>query len=558
MEQKNTIKKSWWKESVVYQIYPRSYQDSNGDGIGDLRGIIKKLPYLQWLGVDVIWLSPVYKSPNDDNGYDISDYRDIMTEFGTMEDFDLLLKEAHKHDLKIMMDLVVNHSSDEHAWFIESRKSKDNPYRDYYIWREGKDGKEPNNWGGSFGGSAWKYDEATDMYFLHTFSPKQPDLNWDNPVLRNEVFDMMSWWLDKGVDGFRMDVINMISKVPGFPDGDKEGRLYGDFTPYVMNGPHVHEYLQEMNQKVLSKYDVITVGEAPSVSVEEAKKYAGFNSGELNMVFEFEHMCVDEGQYGKWTKLPLDLVKLKEILTKWQTGLDGLGWNSLYWNNHDQPRIVSRWGNDGEYHNKSAKMLGTCLHMMQGTPYIYQGEEIGMTNVDFTSIDQFRDIECLNQYDDFVNKIGMDKEEAFARIKKSSRDNARTPMQWDSSANGGFSEGTPWIEVNPNYTNINVEAQKDDENSILHFYKNLIKFRKHHEIVVYGSYELLLADDPNVFAYKRSLGEQALYVLCNFTDHSVDVEIPGYEEDKNQLVIHNDTEWTKGTLRPYEARVYLV
>lgn len=558
MGQKNAIEKSWWKESVVYQIYPRSYQDSNRDGIGDLQGIIKRLPYLQWLGVDVIWLSPVYKSPNDDNGYDISDYRDIMTEFGTMEDFELLLKEAHNHDLKIMMDLVVNHSSDEHAWFVESRKSKDNPYRDYYIWREGKDGREPNNWGGSFGGSAWKYDDATDMYFLHTFSPKQPDLNWDNPVLRNEVFDMMSWWLDKGVDGFRMDVINMISKVPGLPDGNQEGRLYGDFTPYVMNGPHVHEYLKEMNQKVLSKYDVITVGEAPAVSVEEAKKYAGFDSGELNMVFEFEHMCVDEGKYGKWTKLPLDLVKLKEILTKWETGLDGLGWNSLYWNNHDQPRIVSRWGNDGEYHNKSAKMLGTCLHMLQGTPYIYQGEEIGMTNVDFTSINQFRDIECLNQYDDFVNKIGMDKEEAFARIKKSSRDNARTPMQWDSSVNSGFSEGTPWIEVNPNYTNINVEAQINDEDSILHFYKNLIKFRKNHEIVVYGSYDLLLADDPNVFAYKRTLGNQTLYVLCNFTEQSVDVGIPGYEEDKNQLVIHNDTEWTKGTLHPYEARVYLV
>lgn len=558
MGQKNEIEKTWWKESVVYQIYPRSYQDSNKDGIGDLQGIIKRLPYLQWLGVDVIWLSPIYKSPNDDNGYDISDYRDIMTEFGTMEDFDLLLAEAHKHDLKIMLDFVVNHSSDEHAWFVESRKSTDNPYRDYYIWREGKEGKEPNNWGGSFGGSAWKYDEATNMYFLHTFSPKQPDLNWDNPVLRDEVFKMMSWWLDKGVDGFRMDVINMISKVPGLPDGNQEGRLYGDFTPYVMNGPHVHEYLQEMNQKVLSKYDVITVGEAPAVTVEEAKQYVGFDSGELNMVFEFEHMCVDEGQYGKWTKLPLDLVKLKEILTKWQTGLDGIGWNSLYWNNHDQPRIVSRWGNDGEYHNKSAKMLGTCLHMMQGTPYIYQGEEIGMTNVDFTSIDQFRDIECLNQYNDFVNKIGMDKDEAFARIKKSSRDNARTPMQWDSSVNGGFSEGAPWIEVNPNYTDINVETQKEDENSILHFYKNLIKFRKDHEIVVYGSYELLLADDPNVFAYKRSLEEQTLYVLCNFTDQSVNVEIPGYEEDKNQLVIHNDTEWTKGTLRPYEARVYLV
>ncbi len=552
------MKKAWWKESVVYQIYPRSYQDSNGDGIGDLQGIISRLPYLKWLGVDVIWLSPIYKSPNDDNGYDISDYQDIMTEFGTMEDFDKLLEEAHNQGLKIMLDLVVNHSSDEHKWFIESRKSIDNPYRDYYIWREGKDGKEPNNWGGSFGGSAWQYDEATNMYYLHTFSKKQPDLNWDNQVLRNEVFSMMTWWLDKGVDGFRMDVINMISKDTTFPDGNSEGRLYGDFTPYVMNGPHVHEYLQEMNEKVLSKYDVITVGEAPAVSVEDAKKYAGFDTKELNMVFQFEHMCVDEGDYGKWTKHPLDLVKLKQIFTKWQAGLDGIGWNSLYWNNHDQPRIVSRWGNDKNYHEKSAKMLGTCLHMLQGTPYIYQGEEIGMTNVDFTSIEQYRDIECLNQYDDFVTKIGMDKTEAFERIKKSSRDNARTPMQWNASSNAGFTIGNPWIEVNPNYVDINVEKQMEDKNSILYYYKNLISFRKANEIVVYGSYEPLLENDSNIFAYKRTLEDKQLYVLCNFTDKEVEIPFIGYEEDRSQLVIHNDTTWEKGKLQPYEARVYIV
>ena len=550
--------KTWWKESVVYQIYPRSYQDSNGDGIGDLKGITKRLPYLQWLGVDVIWLSPIFQSPNDDNGYDISDYQNIMTEFGTMEDFDELLEEAHKLGLKIMLDLVVNHSSDEHRWFMESRSSKDNPYRDYYIWREGKEGKEPNNWGGSFGGSAWQYDEATNMYYLHTFSKKQPDLNWDNPVLRNEVFSMMTWWLDKGVDGFRMDVINMISKDTTFPDGNKEGRLYGDFTPYVMNGPHVHEYLQEMNEKVLSKYDVITVGETPAVSVEDAKKYAGFHTHELNMVFQFEHMCVDEGRYGKWSRKPLDLVELKRIFTKWQTGLDGIGWNSLYWNNHDQPRIVSRWGNDKEYRVKSAKMLGTCLHMLQGTPYIYQGEEIGMTNVDFTSIHQYKDIESLNQYDDFVNKIGMDKEEAFARIKRSSRDNARTPMQWDSSQYAGFSTVDTWIEVNPNYVDINVENQINDETSILHFYRNLIAFRKANEIVVYGTYEPLFEENETIFAYKRTLGEEVMYVLCNFTDKEVKIPSFEYEENEKDLAIHNDTVWEKGMLRPYEARVYLV
>lgn len=558
MTKHNKIQESWWKESVVYQIYPRSYQDSNGDGVGDLKGITQRLPYLKWLGVDVIWLSPIFKSPNDDNGYDISDYRDIMDEFGTMEDFDELLNKAHENGLKIMLDLVVNHSSDEHAWFAESRKSLDNPYRNYYIWQEGKDGKEPNNWGGSFGGSAWKYDEATNQYYLHTFSPKQPDLNWDYEPLRAEVFDMMRWWLDKGVDGFRMDVINMISKVPGFPDGNKEGRLYGDFTPYVMNGPHVHEYIKEMNEKVLSHYDVITVGETPAVTVEEAKKYVGFEEKELQMVFQFEHMCADEGEYGKWTKLPLDLVKLKAIFSKWQVGLNGIGWNSLYWNNHDQPRIVSRWGNDGAYRTKSAKMLGTCLHMMQGTPYIYQGEEIGMTNVDFKSMSQYRDIECLNQYDDFVNKIGMAPEEAFERIKKSSRDNARTPMQWDDSENAGFSKADTWIEVNPNYKTINVAAAKEDENSVLHYYRNLIQFRKQNPIVVYGDYELLLPEDEKVFAYKRTLGDEKLYVMCNFTGEEVAVQLPEYEEKESELVLHNDTAWTKGVLGAYEARVYYV
>ncbi|WP_167957270.1 glycoside hydrolase family 13 protein [Anaerosporobacter faecicola] len=550
--------KTWWKESVVYQIYPRSFQDSNGDGIGDLQGIIRRLPYLQWLGIDVIWLSPIFQSPNDDNGYDISDYQAIMNEFGTMEDFDELLRQAHEHGLKIMLDLVVNHSSDEHAWFMESRKSKENPYRDYYIWREGKDGKEPNNWGGSFGGSAWKKDETTGEYYLHTFSPKQPDLNWDNKKLREEVFSMMRWWLDKGVDGFRMDVINMISKVPGLPDGEKHGGQYGDFTPYVMNGPHVHEYLQEMNKEVLSKYDVITVGEAPAVTVEQAKQYVGFDADELNMVFQFEHMCVDEGPYGKWTKNPLDLVNLKNVLSKWQTGLDGIGWNSLYWNNHDQPRIVSRWGNDGEYHDKSAKMLGTCLHLLQGTPYIYQGEEIGMTNVEFSSISQYRDIECLNQYKDFVEQIGMNPEEAFARIQKSSRDNARTPMQWNGEANGGFTEGTPWIEANPNYTQFNVEIQRKDKDSVLHYYRKLIRFRKEHLIVIYGTYESLLPKDPQVFAYKRKYQDQELYVLCNFSKESIPVVIPGFTEMKENLVLWNDTRWIPGELSPYEARVYLI
>ncbi len=436
--------RAWWKESVVYQIYPRSFKDSNGDGIGDLRGIIEKLDYLRNLGVDVLWLSPIYKSPNDDNGYDISDYRDIMTEFGTMADFDELLKTAHEKGLKIMLDLVVNHTSDEHAWFVESRKSKDNPYRDYYIWRDPVDGGMPNRWQASFGGPVWELDGNTGMYYLHMFSKKQPDLNWDNEKVRDEVFDMMTWWLDKGIDGFRMDVINMISKAEGLPDGAPiPGTPYTDSNPAVMCGPHVHEYLREMNERVLSKYDIMTVGETPCVTVEDGRKFTAADRRELNMVFNFDHVDVENGSGSKWTDKRFKLKDLKDILARWQYGLEDEGWNSLYWNNHDQPRVVSRFGDDGAYRELSAKMLGTCLHMMKGTPYIYQGEELGMTNVRFDTIGQYEDIETLGAYKTCREILGMSEEETMAAIHARSRDNARTPMQWDDSANGGFTAGTP-------------------------------------------------------------------------------------------------------------------
>ncbi|NLK97445.1 MAG: alpha-glucosidase [Epulopiscium sp.] len=557
--------KKWWKESVVYQIYPRSFKDSNGDGIGDLKGIIEKLDYLKELGIDVIWLSPIYKSPNDDNGYDISDYHDIMDEFGTLEDFDILLQEAHKKDIKIVMDLVVNHTSDEHKWFIESRKSKDNPYRDYYIWREkSKDGGAPNNWGSVFGGSAWEYDETTDMYYLHLFSKKQPDLNWDNPKVRNEIFDMMKWWLDKGIDGFRMDVISMISKTPEMPDGEIKTGLYGDPFPYCVHGPHVHDYLKEMNQKVLSKYDIMTVGETAGVTVEEAKKYAGYDRSELNMVFHFEHMELTNGEHGKWSNKRFKLTDLKEVMDRWQKGLAGKAWNSLYLSNHDQPRAVSRFGNDSEqYREISAKMLATFLHMLQGTPYIYQGEELGMTNVRFESIEDYRDIETLNAYDELIHKKGLDKDLVMDYIHHVSRDNARTPMHWDDSTNAGFTTGTPWIKVNPNYKWINAKAQINDPNSVFNYYKKLIQLRKQHEIIVYGDYELLLPDSEEIYAFIRKLGEERLLIVCNFTDKQVEFEIP--EELKGcqkEILISNydvdsiDTREEKITLREYEARAY--
>lgn len=554
------MSKAWWKESVVYQIYPRSFCDSNGDGIGDLNGITSKLEYLKELGIDVIWLSPVYQSPNDDNGYDISDYRAIMKEFGTMEDYDRMLKRAHELGIKIMMDLVVNHTSDEHAWFVESRKSEENPYRDYYIWREAKDGKEPNNWGSCFGGSAWEYDEKTDMYFLHLFSKKQPDLNWDNEKVRDEVFDMMDWWCQKGIDGFRMDVISMISKVPGLPDGEINQKGYGDFGSFVHNGPHVHEYLQEMNEKVLSKYDLITVGECAGVTVEEAKKYASESGKELNMVFQFEHMDLDGGETFKWNERKIRLTELKEVLTKWQTELEGKAWNSLYWCNHDQPRMLSRLGNDSKkYREISAKMLGTCLHMMQGTPYVYQGEELGMTNYPFTSLDEFRDIESINAYHEMTEKGIIEKEDMFGFISYKGRDNARTPMQWDDSENAGFTTGTPWINVNPNYTEINAKEEMGRESSVFNYYKQLIRLRKENEIIVYGTYELLLPESEELYVYTRTLGEEKLITICNFTDHQVKYQLPEvFADAASEVLIGNYMDVAvkeEMELRPYEAVV---
>ena len=555
------MKKTWWKESVVYQIYPRSFCDSNGDGIGDLGGITEKMDYLKELGIDVIWLSPVYESPNDDNGYDISNYQGIMKEFGTMEDFDRMLDAAHTHGIRIVMDLVVNHTSDEHPWFIESRKSKDNPYRNYYIWKDPKDGDVPNNWGSCFGGSAWKYDETTQMYFLHMFSQKQPDLNWENDTVRSEIFQMMDWWCQKGIDGFRMDVISMISKDQNFPDGQLKKTGYGDYGPYVCNGPRVHEYLQEMNQKVLSKYNLLTVGECAGVTVDEAKKYANLEGSELNMVFQFEHMDLDGGETFKWNEQKICLTDLKATLSKWQNELYGKAWNSLYWCNHDQPRIVSRLGNDSDkYREISAKMLATCLHMMQGTPYIYQGEELGMTNVPFQSLDDFRDIESINAYHEYTQSGQIAPEDMMRYLHYKSRDNARTPMQWNNTANAGFTTGTPWIMVNPNYPKINAKEQVERPDSIFHYYQKLIKLRKAHEIIVYGSYQLLLSDDPNLYVYTRELAEEKLLVICNFTDTRQSFTLPSaWNSDQMHCLIANYPERVpekQMLLNPYEALVY--
>ena len=551
------MKKAWWKEAVVYQIYPRSFCDSNGDGIGDLNGITSKLDYLKELGIDVIWLSPVYKSPNDDNGYDISDYEDIMTEFGTMDDFDKMLAAAHERGIKIVMDLVVNHTSDEHPWFVESRSSKDNEKRDYYIWKEGKDGKEPTNWGSAFSGPAWKYDEKTDMYYLHLFSVKQPDLNWENPKVRKEVFDMMTRWCEKGIDGFRMDVISLISKPEGYPDAKVVG-LYGDMG-ICANGPKVHDYLKEMNEKVLSKFDIMTVGETAGVTLEEAKKYANTDGSELNMVFQFEHMDLDGGEKFKWSTKPMPLVPLKENLSKWQKGLDGVAWNSLYFCNHDQPRIVSRLGDESDaYRELSAKCIATCLHMMQGTPYIYQGEELGMTNTVFNSVDDFRDLESINAYRELVESGLYTDEDMFPKIAHKSRDNARTPMQWDASENAGFTTGTPWIAVNPNYKKINVADQLKREDSVFHYYQKLIRLRKENEIIVYGNYELLLPDDENIFAYIRTLDNQKLLVVCNFSKSEQKFDFSGYENAKVLISNYNRDAREDGILKPYEAIVLLL
>lgn len=561
---------AWWKEVVVYQIYPRSFMDTNGDGIGDLRGIIARLDYLKTLGVDVLWLNPIYDSPNDDMGYDIRDYRKIMAEFGTMEDFDELLRQVHARGMKLVMDLVANHTSDEHPWFVASRSSRDNPYRDWYIWRDGKDGREPNNWLSHFSVPAWTFDERTGQYYLHLFSRRQPDLNWENPKVREAIFDIMRFWLDKGIDGFRMDVINAIAKAEGLPDAPAQpGQKYAWGGQYFLNQPKVHDYLREMHEKVLSKYDIMTVGETGGVTTEHALLFAGEDRQELNMVFQFEHMSVDATDGDKWRPKPWRLTELKAIMSRWQDELYGKAWNSLYWSNHDQPRVLSRFGNDGPYRVESAKMLATVLHMMQGTPYIYQGEEIGMTNCAFDSIEDYRDVEIHNLWQERVLKGGEDPAAILRVIHLKGRDNARTPMQWDDSPNAGFTTGTPWIRVNPNYSEINVQQALTDPNSIFHHYRRLIQLRKQHPVVVYGKYELLLPEDEQIWAYTRTFMDERWLVVANFFDGSPVFELPpAVPCQTGELMLSNypverhgdgDAEENpphRFRLRPYECRVY--
>ena len=558
------MKKNWWKESIVYQIYPKSFNDSNGDGIGDIRGIIEKLDYLKELGVNVLWISPMLESPQDDNGYDISDYRAIMDEFGTMEDFREMLEGIHSRDMKLLMDLVVNHTSDEHRWFVESRSSKDNPYRDYYIWRDPKDGKEPNNWTSYFSGPAWQYDEKTGQYYLHLFSKKQPDLNWENETVRREVYDMMKFWLGISCDGFRMDVASLYSKTPGLPDGKGTTGLIGH--EYYQNGPRIHEFLREMNREVLSHYDIMTVGEMSGVTIDEAIKYAGKKRRELNMVFQFDQDALDHDPDDKWGRRAVPLPELKKVFSDWQIRLEGKAWNSLYWNNHDQPRVVSRFGNDKDYWKESAKMLGTCLHMMQGTPYIYQGEEIGMTNIYLDSIDEYEDIETLTAYHQRTQKMGEDPDYMFSCIQKKSRDNARTAMQWDSSEYAGFGENGCWFKVNPNYKEINAASQVKDPDSIYSYYKRLIQLRKQYPIIVYGDFTPLFEESEENYCYIRTLSDEKLLVLCSFSEKEQVISLPeefcnrtakqliGNYHLQSRLVSDIKTEQAI-RLAPYEAKV---
>ena len=528
------MEKHWWQEVVVYQIYPRSFKDSNGDGIGDLRGIIEKLDYLQTLGIGAIWLSPVYKSPNDDNGYDISDYEDIMDEFGTMADMEELIAKAGKRGIKIVMDLVVNHTSDEHHWFIESRKGKDNSYHDYYVWADpAEDGGVPTDLQSIFLGSAWKYDETSGQYYLHLFSQKQPDLNWENEKVRREVYDMMNFWIDKGVGGFRMDVIDLIGIIP----------LEG----ITSNGPKLHEYLQEMNKATFGEKDLLTVGETWGATPEIAKLYSNPERHELSMVFQFEHSLLDnEPGKEKWDLKPLDVTGLKTVLSKWQTELGEEGWNSLFWNNHDLPRIVSRWGNDKEHRVRSAKAFAILLHMMKGTPYIYQGEELGLTNTPVSSIEELDDIESINMYHDRVSK-GFSIDSIMTSLNAKGRDNARRPIPWTDEANGGFTTGTPWLALNPNYKEINVEAELKNPDSVFHTYQKLIQLRRDHSIVVWGDYELLNTSS-NVFAYYRTLGEERWLTVVNLSD--CDEKISVDARFNKVLVTNTDDEITD--LRAYK------
>jgi oligo-1,6-glucosidase len=556
--------RQWWKEAVVYQIYPRSFQDTTGSGVGDLNGITWRLDYLKDLGINVIWLSPIYESPNVDNGYDISDYRKINPEFGTMEDFDRLLSEAHRRNIKIVMDLVVNHTSDQHPWFLESRSSKDNPKRDWYIWRDGSKDGPPNDLRSVFSGSAWQYDEKIGQYYLHLFAVGQPDLNWANPEVREAVFSMMTWWLDKGIDGFRMDVIDAIHKP------ESALAVSGGKAESCFGSGGVHGYLKEMRQKVLSRYDIMTVGETSSVTTKTASLYAGNDGAELNMVFQFEHTLIDhDSEFGKWRPVPFQLSKLKEIFSRWQTALYGRAWTSLYWDNHDQPRIVSRFGEDSteELRVRSAKMLALCLHMMQGTPYIYQGEELGMTNMPFQKFEDCRDVEIFNACRELVTeKKLLTLEQLMEGVRKLGRDNARTPVQWDASKNGGFSTGTPWIAVNPNYVNINAASQVGDDDSVYRFYKKLIRLRKEYPVIVYGNYELLLPEDDRIFAYHRNSetknpGSPALLVICNFTGKElIGIDLSALGAGTGKLLIANYAadKISDTRLLPCEGRAYLV
>lgn len=551
------MKHTWWKEAVAYQVYPRSFMDSNGDGIGDLQGMISKLDYLKELGIDVIWICPMYKSPNDDNGYDISDYQDIMDEFGTMEDFDQLLKETHKRGMKLIIDLVINHTSDEHAWFLESRESKDSPKRDWYIWRDGKDGAEPNNWESIFGGSAWEYDEITDQYFLHIFSRKQPDLNWENKEVRTALYDMINWWLDKGIDGFRVDAISHIKKEDGLNDmPNPEGLQYVSSFDKHMNVDGIQAYLEELKQETFSKYDIMTVGEANGVSIEEADLWVGEEKGKFNMVFQFEHLDLWDSE-----KKALDLDKLKKTFTRWQKGLEGHGWNALFIENHDKARIVSTWGNDKEYWRESATALASMYFLMQGTPFIYQGQEIGMTNVQFPSIEDYDDVAIKNLYN-IRREADVSHEEIMDFIWATSRDNSRTPMQWSAEQNAGFTTGRPWLGMNPNYSTINVEQQLADPDSILHFYKKMIKMKKEHDIFTYGTYDLILENNSQIYAYTRTLDEQQAIVISNLSEEHADFAYDGFPLDSNKLLLSNHEVDQHGpvtafTLKPYETRVYM-
>ncbi|WP_087972519.1 glycoside hydrolase family 13 protein [Oceanobacillus rekensis] len=549
------MKRIWWKEAVAYQVYPRSFMDSNGDGIGDIQGVIAKLDYLKNLGIDVIWVSPIYQSPNDDNGYDISDYQDIMDEFGTMEDFDQLLDEVHKRGMKLIMDLVINHTSDEHPWFIESRSSKDNPYRDYYIWHPGKKGEEPNNWESIFGGSAWEYDKSTKEYFLHVFSKKQPDLNWENSDVRKELYQMVNWWLDKGIDGFRVDAISHIKKIAGLPDlpNPMQKKYVPSYNGH-MNREGIQDFLKELKDETFANYDIMTVGEANGVSIEEADEWVGEENGKFNMIFQFEHLDL----WGKNTDTGLDIHALKKIMTKWQTGLNGLGWNALFLENHDQPRSLSTWGNSKEYRVESAKGLATMYFLMQGTPFIYQGQEIGMTNVQYPFIEDYNDVDAKNLFKR-QTKEGVPVEEIMEIIWKTGRDNSRTPMQWSTGKNAGFSNGDPWLQVNPNYKEINVEKEMQNPDSIYHYYKKLIALRKELEVLIYGRYDIILEGHDQVYAYTRTLDDETVVIITNLFAEVVELMLPADLENKTKdLLLSNYDQFEANKLQPYEARVYKI